>query len=283
MKLIDGKTLAQTIRREVKEDVAKLPVPPVLGVILVGEDPASRVYVGLKEKAAQEADIRTDIRRLSASVSDDELVAIIKQWNEDGSVNAILVQLPLPSGHDADKVVSAIEPLKDVDGFHPDNVEALSEGNGLIIPPVHEGIMRLIASTGVDPRGKFATVIANSDTFADPLHHLLRRAGFVTAMMQPDELDAETLQQSDVVVVAIGRPGFLGPDLVKPGAVVIDVGTTKDERGKVRGDADFEAFRNTDVWITPVPGGVGPMTVALLLKNVVRLVELQQVESQTPS
>lgn len=278
MNLIDGRSLAAAIRQEVAEEVKRLPNAPGLGVILVGEDAASRVYVGLKEKAAQEAGIRTDIRRLSASVSDDELVAIIKQWNEDGSVNAILVQLPLPPGHDADKVISAMHPLKDVDGFHPDNVEALSEGNGLIIPPVHEGIMRLIAATGVDPRGKSASVIANSDTFADPLHHLLRRAGFVTAMMQPDELDAETLQQSDAVVIAIGRPGFLGPDLVKSGAVVIDVGTTKDEHGKVRGDADLEALKDKDVWITPVPGGVGPMTVALLLKNVTRLVELQRGE-----
>ncbi|HWR00052.1 MAG TPA: bifunctional 5,10-methylenetetrahydrofolate dehydrogenase/5,10-methenyltetrahydrofolate cyclohydrolase [Candidatus Methylomirabilis sp.] len=276
MKLIDGKALAAAIRAEVADDVKKLPSPPGLGVLLVGDDPASRVYVGLKEKTATEAGIRTDIRRLPASATDDELVGIIRQWNEDGSVNAILVQLPLPSGHDTDKVVSAVHPMKDVDGFHPANVEALFEGTGLIIPPVHEGIMRLIASTGLDPRGKSATIIANSDTFADPLHHLLRRAGFVTAMMQPDDLDAETLLQSDVAVVAIGRPGFLGSDLVKNGAVVIDVGTTKDERGCVRGDADMEDFRNKDVWITPVPGGVGPMTVALLLKNVVRLVELQR-------
>ena len=280
MQLIDGKALAALIRQEVAEEVKKLPSQPGLGVILIGEDAASSVYVNLKDKAANEAGIKTDIRRLPASATDEELVEIIRQWNESESVNAILVQLPLPPGHDADKVISAIHPLKDVDGFHPDNVEALSEGNGLIIPPVHEGIMRLIAASGLDPRGKSATVIANSDTFADPLHHLLRRAGFVTVMMQPDELDAETLQQSNVIVIAIGRPGFLGPDLVKPGAVVIDVGTTKDERGRVRGDADLESFKDKDVWITPVPGGVGPMTVALLLKNVVRLVELQRTERE---
>ncbi|OGL73781.1 hypothetical protein A3E39_03540 [Candidatus Uhrbacteria bacterium RIFCSPHIGHO2_12_FULL_60_25] len=282
MKLIDGKKLAQTIRKEVKDEVAKLQTPPALGVLLVGGDPASRLYVDLKEKAATEAGIRTDIRRLPATVTDDEIVGIINAWNDDPTVNAILVQLPLPPGHDADKVISAIDPSKDADGFHPDNVEALAEGNGLVIPPVHEAVLRLIAATGQDPRGKAATVIANSDTFAEPLMHVLRRAGFHTAILLPDELDADVTRTSDVIVIAVGRPKFLGPDLVKPGAIVIDVGTTKDERGIVRGDADADAFASFDGWITPVPGGVGPMTVALLLKNVVRLVELQRQESETP-
>ena len=265
-----------------KDEVAKLQTPPALGVLLVGGDPASRLYVDLKEKAATEAGIRTDIRRLPATVTDDEIVGIINAWNDDPTVNAILVQLPLPPGHDADKVISAIDPSKDADGFHPDNVEALAEGNGLVIPPVHEAVLRLIAATGQDPRGKAATVIANSDTFAEPLMHVLRRAGFHTAILLPDELDADVTRTSDVIVIAVGRPKFLGPDLVKPGAIVIDVGTTKDERGIVRGDADADAFASFDGWITPVPGGVGPMTVALLLKNVVRLVELQRQESETP-
>lgn len=280
MDLIDGKTLAASIKQEVADEVKRLPAPPALGVILVGNDPASRVYVNLKEKAADEAGIRTDIRRLPAETRDEELLKIISDWNADPSVNAILVQLPLPPGHDADKIISAVEPLKDADGFHADNVRALEEGYGQIIPPVHEAIMRLIAATGLDPRGKAATVLANSDTFADPLLHILRRAGFHAAVMRPNELDGDVTRSSDVIVIAVGRVGFLGPDLVKPGAVIIDVGTTKDERGKVRGDADTEAFAKTDVHLSPVPGGVGPMTVALLLKNVVRLVELQRQERE---
>jgi methylenetetrahydrofolate dehydrogenase (NADP+) / methenyltetrahydrofolate cyclohydrolase len=275
MILIDGKSLAEKIRDEVKNDVSSLPAPPKLGVLLVGDDKASSLYVNLKEKAAQEAGIRTDIRRLPAETVDKELISVINEWNEDRETNAILVQLPLPPGHDTDKVVSAMDPEKDADGFHHENVEALVSGNGQIISPVHEAVLRCIASTGLDPRGKAATVIANSDTFADPLIHLLKHAGFITAWYVPDGMDTEALKTSDVVVIAIGRARFLGPDLVKPGSVIIDVGTNKDELGKTCGDADTAAFTNIDGWITPVPGGVGPMTVALLLNNVVRLYGMQ--------
>jgi methylenetetrahydrofolate dehydrogenase (NADP+)/methenyltetrahydrofolate cyclohydrolase len=275
MHLIDGKLIAERIRSEVKKEVSSLPTPPKLGVLLVGDDKASNLYVSLKEKAAQEAGIQTDIRRLPAETTDKELISIINGWNEDASMNAILVQLPLPPGHDADRVVSAMDPKKDVDGFHPDNVDALINGAGEIISPVHEAVLRLIASTGLDPRGKTATIIANSNTFADPLIHLLKRAGFITAWFTPDGMDVDALKTSDVVVIAVGRARFLGPDLVKPGVVIIDVGTNKDELGKTVGDADTAAFANIDGWITPVPGGVGPMTVALLLNNVVRLSHMQ--------
>jgi methylenetetrahydrofolate dehydrogenase (NADP+)/methenyltetrahydrofolate cyclohydrolase len=271
MKPIDGKSLAASIREDVKHDVSQLPSPPGLGVLLVGEDPASHVYVNLKEKAAKEAGIRTDIRRLSAHLSDDELELIIRDWNADPAIDAILIQLPLPAGHDADRLINVMDPKKDVDGFHPDTIKRLLAGEATIISPVHEAVLRLIAATGFDPRNKAATILANSETFSKPLAYLLQRAGFITAVMHPDVLDSEVLQTSDVIVSAVGRPGFVGADLVKPGTIIIDVGTTKDEYGMVRGDADAAGLHDVDGWLTPVPGGVGPMTVALLLKNVVRL------------
>lgn len=271
MNLIDGKSLAATIRDNVKKEVASLPTPPGLGVLLVGDDAASQTYVNLKEKAATEAGIKTDIRRMPASTSDEQLEEIIRTWNADPAINAILIQLPLPAGHDTDRVVATMDPAKDVDGFHPETVKRLLATGDAIVSPVHEAVLRLIAATGFDPRNKTATILANSETFAVPLAHLLRRAGFITATMSPDLLDGEVLRDSDVIVSAVGKPGFVGADLVKPGVIVIDVGTSKDEQGKIRGDADADSLGKIDGWLTPSPGGVGPMTVALLLKNVVRI------------
>jgi len=276
MHIIDGRALAQTIREDVTQRILAHSTPPRLGVLLVGEDPASHLYVKLKEKAAQEVGIQTDIRRLSAAVTDEELIAVIESWNTDPNVNAILVQLPLPEGHDTDRVIEAIDPVKDVDGFHPKNIQALEEGTATIFSPVHEAVLRLIAATGFDPRNKSASVIANSDTFAHPLELLLRKAGFVTTTIYPDHLDTEILRTSDVIVTAVGRPGFIKADLVRPGTILIDVGTAKDEYGKTRGDVDAASVEPLDGWMTPVPGGVGPMTVALLLLNVERLASQSQ-------
>lgn len=270
MKNIDGKAIAQAIREEVKNDLRDALSLPGLGVLLVGNDEASSIYVKLKEKAAEDAGIRTDVRRVSEEISDDELVEIIRGWNADPSMHGILVQVPLPPGHDTDRLIAEIDPKKDVDGFHPENVEASKRGEGKIIPPVHEAVLRLIASTGIDPRNASATILANSDVFAEPLARLLQRAGFLTAIMSPDSLAGDILRSSEVIVTAVGRPGFLGADLISPGAVIIDIGTTRGDDGKVHGDVDAASLANMDVWLTPVPGGVGPMTVALLLKNVVR-------------
>lgn len=259
---IDGKALANAIRAQVKQDVAQFPTPPGLGVLLVGTDAASHTYVALKEKAAQEAGIHTDIQRVSADTSDDALEQVIQSWNTDPTIHGILLQLPLPPGHDTTRLVNAINPAKDVDGFHP---------HTLVLSPVHEAVLRLIAAAGVDPREKATTVIANSDTFSAPLTRLLRRAGFITAVMHPDVLDGDVLRTSDVIISAVGRPNLIGPDLVKPNAVVIDVGAGKDEHGHLCGDADARALAHTPGYITPVPGGVGPLTVALLLKNTLQL------------
>lgn len=270
MNILDGRAMAQAIREEVRTSIEASGRSFGLGVLLVGDDEASRVYVGLKEKAAAEVGVKTDIRRLSAFVTDDELIAMIESWNREESIHGILVQLPLPQGHDTDRIIAAIDPLKDVDGFHPVNIEKANAGELPMLPPVHEAVLRFIAAAGMDPRGKAATVLANSDVFSAPLERVLRKVGFITAAMHPDELDTEILRTSNVIITAIGRPGFLGADLVSPGTVVIDVGITKGEDGKVRGDADAKSLESVEGWLTPVPGGVGPMTVALLLKNVLR-------------
>ena len=273
MKIIDGRAMALQLRADMKEEIAHLPSAPGLGVLLIGDDPASAIYVSLKEKAANEAGIHTDIKRLPASTPDDDIISIIQHWNEDSSIDGILVQLPLPEGHDTDRIIFAIDPKKDADGFHPEHIRAAELGQGDILPPVHETVLRLIAATGIDPRGKAATILANSDVFAAPLVRVLQRAGFVTATMDPDDLDGDLLRTSQLIVIAIGRAGFLRSDLVSPGTVIIDVGTNRGLNGKVCGDADAASLSAIDGWITPVPGGVGPMTVALLLKNVVSLYE----------
>lgn len=269
MHLIDGKSLAERIRIDVAKRVKALDRTPKLAVLLVGQDPASQLYVGLKEKAAQEAGIATDIRRVDRA-TDDALVQLIESWNASPDVDAILVQLPLPAGHDTDRVTRAIDPKKDVDGFHPDNVAALMAGEPAIISPVHEGILRLINETPLKLAGAQAVILANTDVFAAPLARLFTTAGMSTDVMKPEEIDPARLKEADVVVSALGRPGWIKNDMVRDDAVLIDVGTTKTPDGRTHGDMDAPSFEKTRAWITPVPGGVGPMTIALLLANVVK-------------
>ncbi|MBD3251565.1 bifunctional 5,10-methylene-tetrahydrofolate dehydrogenase/5,10-methylene-tetrahydrofolate cyclohydrolase [Candidatus Uhrbacteria bacterium] len=268
MKPIDGRALAKQIREQVKAQIEPLQITPKLGVMLVGDDPASHLYVSLKEKAAAEVGILTDVRKLSAEKTDEEIMRVIMEWNDDPEVHGVLVQLPLPEGHDTERIIAEIDPKKDVDGFHPTNIERLMKDASTILSPVHAAVVHLLGATGFDPTHKSATILANSDTFAEPLAHILQKAGMITAMMDPRVLDTELLKSSDVIVSAIGRTKFIGPDLVKPGAVIIDVGITKQEDGKIYGDADQQALETTEGWVSPVPGGVGPMTIALLLKNV---------------
>jgi methylenetetrahydrofolate dehydrogenase (NADP+)/methenyltetrahydrofolate cyclohydrolase len=262
MHLIDGKALAASIREQIKQEVQTLGRTPRLNVMIVGGDPASHLYVSLKKKAGEEAGIRVFVHGFDAPVTQAELLSVIDEWNADTEVDAILVQLPLPTGFDADEIVARIDAKKDVDGFHP---------NSTVVSPVHEGVLRLIAQSDLRLSGAQAVILANSKTFADPLERLLKTAGASVDVLDPDNLKRELLAEADIVVVAIGRAGFVHPSLTKDGAVIIDVGTNKDAAGHVTGDADFEAYKITDSWVTPVPGGVGPMTIALLLRNVVEL------------
>lgn len=276
MKLIDGRELAKTIRTTLTRDVDSSGLQPKLAALLVGEDPASALYVSMKEKAAREAGIATDIRRLPADAGDAELIALIESWNADETVDAILVQLPLPPNHDTDAVIAAIDPRKDADGFHPKNVESLISGNGRIIPPLHEGILRLIGATDVAPNTATAAVIANSEAFSKPLTYLLEKAGSNVTTMPPDELDRKALALANIVVIAIGRPGFLRRGMVSADACIIDVGTNKTPGGKTVGDVDTQSLADLPGWLSPVPGGVGPMTIALLLQNVFNLAKMRR-------
>ena len=268
MHIINGREIARKIRDELLQEIAEKGLAPKLGVLLVGDDPASHLYVNLKEKAAAEIGIATDIRRLPAATSDDELKRIIKNWNRDAAVHGILVQLPLPEEHDTNAIIQEIDPRKDADGFHPTNVAALLEGRGKIIPPLHEGILRLIASTGMVMNGARATIVANSDIFSKPLDRLLRTAGAYTAILSPDDLHLSTLRDSQIIITAIGRPRVLTRDHIAPGAVVIDVGISTTAEKKIVGHVDAESVKDLPGWLSPVPGGVGPMTIAMLLKNV---------------
>ena len=275
MKLIDGKKTAQDIRAEIKEEVASRTAQgvraPGLAVILVGEDPASQVYVRNKERACQEAGIRSVPHRLPASTSQEELMALIAALNADERVDGILLQLPLPKGLDADRCLLAIDPAKDVDGFHPESVGRLVQGLPGFVSCTPAGIIELLARYDLPTEGKKAVVIGRSNIVGKPLAVLLARPGrfgnaTVTLCHSRTPDLAKECREADFVFAAIGRPRFVTADMVKLGAVVVDVGINRTEQG-LCGDVDFEAVKDKCSAITPVPGGVGPMTIAMLLKN----------------
>lgn len=266
MHLIDGKSLAAKIRLEIAQEVKAFGRAPRLNVLLVGDDAASRLYVDLKQTAGKEAGIDVIVDHRTVGATQSELEALIEAWNTDPAVDGILIQLPLPSTFDATTLIRRISIAKDADGFHPENPNLLS--------PLHEGILLLINETPLKLPGIQAVIVANSDTFAKPLEKLLSIGGVSVDLMGPDDINKTLLEEAELVISAVGRPHFLPAALLRDGAVLIDVGTTR-ENGKTYGDFDLDSIRETDCWITPVPGGVGPMTVALLLKNVLRLARLR--------
>lgn len=271
MQRLRGSALAAEIRSEVAKQIKKAGIKPRLAVLLVGDDAASHVYVSLKEQAAKEIGIETDIRRVPAQTPDAMLLGLIAEWNQDPRVHGILIQLPLPVGHDTQALIEAMDPHKDVDGFHPEAVKALLQGQAPILPPVHEGILRLIAASGAKINGARIALITNSDIFSTPLEYLLKKAGALVDAMKATEFDPQVSQQADIVIVAVGRRNFLDRSAVKSGAIIIDVGTNRLDTGRVVGDVDTQSVSNLEGWLTPVPGGVGPMTIAVLLKNVTTL------------
>lgn len=276
MNLIDGRALAAKIRSTLNSQLSTLGSRPGLGVILVGNDPASHLYIKLKKQACADAGIYFEKKIFSESASPEEINKTIQQFNNRNDIHGILVQLPLPTGFDTDEIIKTIDPKKDVDGFHPENLKLLKIGKPRIIPPVAAGIMKLIESTGVKLKNKKATLLVNSDKFAIPLRYLLEEKGVLTKTLIPNsKFLIPDLKNYDIIIIALGRPNFLKSDMVKDGAIIIDVGTTKVGE-KIIGDADFESFAERDVWITPVPGGVGPMTVAMLLQNIFLLTTAQQ-------
>ena len=269
--ILDGKALAAEIRSEVKTQVAALAekgVSTALAVILVGDDSASQVYVRNKIKACADTGIRSLEFRMPAETTQQQLLAKIAELNADENVDGILVQLPLPKQINADAVISAIDPAKDVDGFHVSNAGALVTGKQGFVPCTPFGVMRLIEKSGVDPRGKSAVIVGRSNIVGKPMALLLLAADatVTVAHSRTPDLCAVT-RNADILVAAVGRAKLIKADMVKPGAVVIDVGMNRDENGKLCGDVDFSEVKAIAGSITPVPGGVGPMTIAMLMQN----------------
>lgn len=270
--ILDGKSLAHTIRKKVKMRVAALPTQPGLAVILVGDDHASHTYVALKKKACEEAGIRFEQYLYMATESEQTLIQKIHELNVREDVNGILVQLPLPT-QNADRMIAAIDPVKDVDGFHPVNLEKLENGKPAIASAVALGIMKLIEHSGGSPT---TSAIVSSSLFAKPLEILLRERHIASTVVgHHDPQLTELTRKADILIVAVGQPGLITGDMVKPGAIVIDVGTTRTDAG-LKGDIDFDSVLQIAHAITPVPGGVGPMTVAMLLVNILKAYDLQR-------
>lgn len=269
-KIIDGKALAEQTRKEIKEKVKKLGKKPGLAVIIVGENPASQIYVKKKVEGCSEVGILSEKYELPADVPEKKLFELIEKLNRDEKINGILVQLPLPEHINEDSVINAINPEKDVDGFHPINVGRMLIGQNNFIPATPKGIIRLIESTGKEIEGKHAVVIGRSNIVGKPTAILLlQKNATVTICHSKTQNLKEITKQADIIVVAIGKPKFLKADMVKDNVVVIDVGVNR-VNGKLFGDVDFEEVKKKASFITPVPGGVGPMTITMLLENTLK-------------
>jgi methylenetetrahydrofolate dehydrogenase (NADP+)/methenyltetrahydrofolate cyclohydrolase len=269
-KIIDGNALARSLRARLAERVRTMRARPGLAMVLVGEDPASQIYVRNKTRACEEAGIASSEHRLAASASQAELLALIDALNRDPGVHAILVQLPLPKQISSEAVVSAISPRKDVDGFHPENLGLLALGHPRFVPCTPAGVMRLLEHAAVALEGRHAVVVGRSHIVGKPAAlMLLEKHATVTICHSRTPDLGEVTRQADVLVAAAGRPKLITAAMVKPGAAVMDVGINRDREGKLCGDVDFEGLLGRAGHITPVPGGVGPMTIAMLLENTV--------------
>ncbi|MBM7635391.1 bifunctional methylenetetrahydrofolate dehydrogenase/methenyltetrahydrofolate cyclohydrolase [Streptococcus saliviloxodontae] len=272
VQVIDGKALAAKMQGQLAEKVIKLKekewVVPGLVVILVGDNPASQVYVRNKERAATKAGFKSETVRLSESISEEELIEVIEQYNQDDLFHGILVQLPLPKHINEMKILLAIDPKKDVDGFHPMNTGNLWNGRPQMVPCTPAGIMEMLHDYNVELEGKTAVIIGRSNIVGKPMAQLLLdKNATVTLTHSRTPNLAQVCKQADILIVAIGRANFVTADYVKDGAVVIDVGINRDQDGKLVGDVDYEQVAAQAGMITPVPGGVGPMTITMLLEQ----------------
>ncbi len=272
-KIIDGKAVSAAARARMKEEVAALRergIIPGLAVVIVGDDPASRVYVNNKKKACAELGMYSEEYALPGTTTEEELLALVARLNVKPDIHGILVQLPLPRQIDEKKIIEAIDPNKDVDAFHPQNVGRIMIGDYRFLPCTPAGIMELIASTGEDISGKECVVIGRSNIVGKPMAMLMLHKNATVTICHSRTRDlAQVARRADILIVAIGKAKFVGPEMVKPGAMVIDVGMDRDENGKLCGDVDFAGVEPKAGWITPVPGGVGPMTITMLMRNTI--------------
>jgi methylenetetrahydrofolate dehydrogenase (NADP+) / methenyltetrahydrofolate cyclohydrolase len=272
--VIDGKAVAASVRERVKGEVEELTRqlgrPPGLATMLVGDDPASAIYVRRKHEASEEVGIRSFDHKPEGSIPQEDLLGLVAELNDNDEVDGILVQLPLPAQIDADAIVAALDPAKDVDGLTPTSAGLLARGEPGLVPATPQGVMELIGSTGVDAEGKEAVIVGRSNLVGRPLFSLLLGANATVTVCHSRTRDlGEVCRRAEILVAAAGKPNLIGADMIRPGATVIDVGTNRTDDGIV-GDVDFEAARELAGAITPVPGGVGPMTIAMLLVNTVQ-------------
>lgn len=277
--IIDGKKVSAQVKEQVRietEELVKKGIKPGLAVIIVGDDPASRVYVNNKKKACEKVGFLSKELALPATTTQEELLSLVKELNEDKEINGILCQLPLPNGLDEKAVIEAISPLKDVDAFHASNVGKIMIGDYDFLPCTPAGVMEMLHSYNIPVEGKECVVIGRSNIVGKPMAMLLlHENGTVTVTHSRTKNLKEVTKRADILVAAIGKPKFVTADMVKEGAVVIDVGMDRDENGKLCGDVDFENVKEKCSAITPVPGGVGPMTIAVLMKNTLKACKIQ--------
>ena len=282
MKILDGKAVSLKVKESVKvraDELKKFGVEPTLAVVLVGEDKASQTYVRAKEKACNEYGIKSVAHRLSENTTQNELLALINVLNLDDSIHGILVQLPLPKHIDTNVVLAAIDPRKDVDGFHAVNVGKLVSGLDGFVPCTPLGVMEILKEYGIDVAGLNAVVIGRSNIVGKPMANLLLNASAtVTVTHSKTKNLKEICKNADLIVAAIGRPFFLKADMVKDGAVVVDVGINRLDDGRLVGDVDFDEVASKCSYITPVPGGVGPMTIAMLLNNTILAAQAKKIK-----
>lgn len=280
MQIIDGKKVSAQVKQEVKNETELLKkehsITPGLAVVIVGDDPASRVYVNNKKKACELVGFHSEEYALPAKTTQEELLDLVKTLNEKKDINGILVQLPLPKHLDDKAVIEAINPLKDVDAFHAVNVGKIMLGEYDFLPCTPAGVMEMLHYYNIEVSGKNCVVIGRSNIVGKPMGMLLlHENGTVTICHSRTKNLAEVCSRADILVAAVGKPKFVTADMVKEGAVVIDVGMDRDENGKLCGDVDFENVKDKCSYITPVPGGVGPMTIATLMKNTIKAAKIQ--------
>ena len=272
--IIDGKELAKEIKDSLKEEVVKIKekgIIPKLAVIMVGNDPASKVYVKNKSKACEYVGIEFEEHILEETIKMQELLSLIEKLNNDSKIYGILLQAPIPKGLDINLAFKTIDPKKDVDGFHPMNVGKLTLGQDTFIPCTPYGIIKMIEKYNIETEGKNIVILGRSNIVGKPLIQcMLEKNGTVTVCLSKTKDIKEIAKNADILISAIGKPKFVTEDMVKKGAVVIDVGINRSEDGKIIGDVDFEKVEQKTSYITPVPGGVGPMTIAMLMNNVVK-------------
>lgn len=281
MTILDGKALSNKIKEEVKVDVKKLQeernITPGLAVVLVGADPASAAYVNMKSKACKEAGIYSIVHEMPDTISQDKILEILEMMNDNPNIDGILVQLPLPKHIDTTAILEAITPSKDVDGFHAYNTGRMTLGLNSFIPATPYGVMKLLEEYNIDPKGKDVCVVGASNIVGKPMGTLLLNANatVTTCHIHTKDLKEHT-KKADIICVGVGKVNLITEDMVKDGAIVIDIGINRLESGKLVGDVDFENVSKKCSYITPVPGGVGPMTIAMLLKNTLTAANLRE-------